>query len=112
MKKLLFLTPLLVALCGCAGVPETYIKLPGGGLLKSPKQIELTNLVVTANTNGKFNVKIDSLTSKNDPDVIAQVGLAQAKMLEQVSAMMQQFTEQMKKAGEMYMKSQTGGLAP
>ena len=117
MRKLFALSTAALLLAGCVGpqVPATKIKLDlktGQFKLDSPKQWEMTNLVTTVDTNGRLAVKIGSLNSKNDADVIAQAGLIQIEQMKQTNELLKNSTKMLETMGALYGKMQTGGLSP
>lgn len=72
--------PLL--LCGCL-VPYTTIKGSIAGQpfeVRSPKDSEITNLVITATSNGAVSVHIGGMKVRMNPDVISMSGEAYAKV--------------------------------
>jgi hypothetical protein len=84
MKTILPLLALLL-LAGCSiAVPKTRIEgtLAGKPFIgQFPKDCSLQGLVVTSDTNGNLSLKIDTLSSKNSPDVIGASGAAYAQQV-------------------------------
>src|SRR5512143_1520311 len=86
MKKLFYLAPLLLVLAGCAGVPEATFDLDlatGKTHWQNPKNIAITGLDATIDKRGTARIKVESLTSTNDVNVVAAVAAANAAMAEQ-----------------------------
>ena len=83
MKTTLLIT--LLALTGCASVPQTELKLPTPlGKLEfiSPKQIYASNVVVRTTGQGHLEVLIGTIVSRNDADVIGTLAAGNAAMAE------------------------------
>ena len=90
MKKLLTITPILIALCGCVGVPATSLKInptTGEFTIKGPKDTHMTNVIAefAVPNKGTFKITIGSYSSQNSPDVIAAVAAGQAQNIDSLT---------------------------
>lgn len=100
MKSILPLISSVVAagiLTGCSNlmVPKTQISGSINGepfMISSPKDSELTNLVITVNSNKETTVKIGGLKAKMNPDVITMSGEAFVNSLNAAASAAGQFT--------------------
>lgn len=69
----------LVGMTGCLRPPATRFAFNPKTheiAIRSPKDIELTNLTVSIDTNGHASIKIDSYRSKNNVEVLAEISKA------------------------------------
>lgn len=74
---------LLLALTGCTVVPATRVSFNPNThelSIRSPKDISITNLVATVNSNGT-SISIGSYSSFNKADVISAVAAQNAQTL-------------------------------
>lgn len=74
-----------LVLCGCVAVPKTTITGTISGqpfTLSSPKNSTLTNLDVTASTNGSVSIHVGSLVTVMDPAVITTTAEGEAKLVQ------------------------------
>lgn len=81
--KLLPLALLLLALPGCATVPQTQIRIPtklGIASIDSPKETGWTNVVIEFKADGTMKFSIGAVAAHNDANVIAAVAAANAAM--------------------------------
>ena len=93
MKKTLSISLTLcvcIFLCGCmaAQVPKTTLTGSLGGApfeFSSPKDVDMTNFVARAETNGAMSITIGAIHAKMNPDVITTTGTAQALMITAVA---------------------------
>lgn len=84
--KTILIIPLLV-LTGCVVVPKTIINGQINGQpfsISSPKDSTITGLLIIASSNS-VSVKIESLSTRMNPDVITTTGDAQIKMIQAIS---------------------------
>jgi len=86
MNFLRLLAPVLVgvALCGCSTVPATLITFDPIShqlAIRSPKDVELTNLAVSVASNGVASITLGSYVSKNNAEVVAAVATQNALVL-------------------------------
>lgn len=75
---------LLVAMAGCTVVPATRVlfnPVTHELVIRSPKDIAISNLVARLETNGTATVTIGSYSSYNNAEVIAAVAVQNARML-------------------------------
>lgn len=82
----------LTFLPGCMSVPATHVVLDHGQAgkfeLSSPKDVVGSNIVVKVDMDGKLSTTIGSISSKNSPEVIAEIAKANAEMAKTISEML------------------------
>lgn len=74
----------LLACAGCTVVPATRVSfnpVTHELVIRSPKDISITNLVATISTNGTASITIGSYSSYNNAEVIAAVAAQNAATL-------------------------------
>jgi hypothetical protein len=105
MKILMMMVVVAVAalaLSGCSvrnAVPQTKITGSIAGRpfsVVTPKDSDIENLSIESQTNGTITVKLDKLTAKMSPDVIANTGVAQAQINASITDGLKQITGDLK----------------
>jgi hypothetical protein len=86
---------LLIFTTGCIArsVPRTSIAGSIGGRpfkIEAPKDISLSQLKISADTNGVVSISIESLTARMNPDVITTTAEGQVKMIHAIGEQMRE----------------------
>ncbi len=93
--SVLVLVCVCVAGAGCVAVPKTEISGSLAGQpfkVKAPKDVDLVDLKVKADTNGAVEISIGKLTAKMNPEVISTTAAGQAAMISGIGAILTNVT--------------------